>query len=219
MSSPTVTTRAPADDDRGPSVARILGGLLVALVVLSFATVAAALLLSHGVSGNSMLPTVRTGDRLLVLPGHAGQVERLGLAVMTEPRSDNIMVKRVIAVAGDRVQVRVADGAHEVLVQLAGQGPWFRVDQPTWADQSASAGPCCGTDGKGTTQPSIQVVPDGRIFVLGDNPDGSTDSRKFGWIDVATVTGTVTSRIWPLERFGDPGNPPTLTEVPAPAGA
>lgn len=46
------------------------------------------------------------------------------------------------------------------------------------------------------------IVPDGYIFVMGDNRTGSSDSREFGCIPLEKVEGRVTYRLWPLNRFG-----------------
>lgn len=46
------------------------------------------------------------------------------------------------------------------------------------------------------------IVPEGYIFVMGDNRNGSSDSREFGCIPLEKVEGRVTYRIWPLNKFG-----------------
>lgn len=45
-------------------------------------------------------------------------------------------------------------------------------------------------------------VPEGCIFVMGDNREGSLDSRKFGCVPLNKVEGRVSIRIWPLNKFG-----------------
>lgn len=46
------------------------------------------------------------------------------------------------------------------------------------------------------------IVPKGYLFVMGDNRGGSSDSREFGCIPLEKVEGRVTTRIWPLSKFG-----------------
>lgn len=46
------------------------------------------------------------------------------------------------------------------------------------------------------------IVPEGYIFAMGDNREGSVDCRVFGCIPLNKVEGRVTYRIWPLNKFG-----------------
>lgn len=46
------------------------------------------------------------------------------------------------------------------------------------------------------------VVPEGCIFVMGDNRSGSDDSRKFGCVPVEKLEGIVWIRFWPFNLFG-----------------
>ena len=53
----------------------------------------------------------------------------------------------------------------------------------------------------------VQKVADGQVFLLGDNPDRSTDSRHFGWLPAEVVFARV---VWPRARR----NPALLGETP-----
>lgn len=46
------------------------------------------------------------------------------------------------------------------------------------------------------------IVPDGCIFAMGDNREGSKDCRSFGCIPVERVESTFAIRFWPLNKFG-----------------
>ncbi|KAK3119147.1 hypothetical protein QOZ80_9BG0714660 [Eleusine coracana subsp. coracana] len=46
------------------------------------------------------------------------------------------------------------------------------------------------------------VVPQGHVWVQGDNPYASRDSRQFGPVPYGLITGKIFCRVWPLERFG-----------------
>lgn len=46
------------------------------------------------------------------------------------------------------------------------------------------------------------IVPDNCVFVMGDNRDESTDSRRFGCIPIEKLEGKVWIRFWPLNLFG-----------------
>lgn len=93
-------------------------------------------------------------------------------------------IKRVIATAGQHV--KIADG--KVYVD----------NEPLKEDYLK--------EGVYTTELEGQfvdlTVPDGCIYVLGDNRAGSTDSRRFGCIPLEKVEGKVLFRFWPLEVFG-----------------
>ena len=46
------------------------------------------------------------------------------------------------------------------------------------------------------------IVPEGYVFAMGDNREGSQDCRRFGCIPVEKIEGKVLFRLWPLDRFG-----------------
>ncbi len=92
-------------------------------------------------------------------------------------------IKRVIGVAGDHVVIE--DG--EVYVND------MKLEEPYLQDsvKTPTKGPYYDV-----------VVPEGYLFVMGDNRTGSTDSRMLGCIPLNKVEGRVTYRIWPLTAFG-----------------
>ena len=92
----------------------------------------------------------------------------------------NLLIKRVIAVGGD--QVELVEG--EVFVN--GE----RLDEP-YIDTT--------TYSRGETSWS---VPEGKLFVLGDNRENSLDSRVLGFIDTQQVKGKVVFRIFPFSEIG-----------------
>jgi signal peptidase I len=109
------------------------------------------------VSGTSMLPTLRPGDRVLVRRVPVWRVRRDDLVVVRKPRdpAGAWMIKRVVAVPGNPVP------RHEVPVLRTYPG---------------------------------DVVPPGRLVVLGDNPADSYDSRAFGYVRGEAVLGVVVRR-------------------------
>ncbi|MFP5352228.1 MAG: signal peptidase I [Actinomycetota bacterium] len=88
-------------------------------------------------------------------------------------------IKRVIAVAGDRIEGR--DGRVYVNDEP--------IDEPYL------------TDGQQTSPFGPIEIPEGKIFVMGDNRNNSDDSRNFGPIEADTVVGHAFLLIWPPADF------------------
>lgn len=157
------------------------------------------------VEQHSMDRTFAQGDYVLVdrlthlwSPYARGQV-----VVFQPPTSTDLkepLIKRVIGVGGDTVDVR--DG--QVFVNGAG------LDEPYVFD---------GADG--VAEPTIAgdqsrwVVPAGDLFVMGDHRQVSDDSRVFGPIPVSSVIGRGVLRYWPPSEFGIVATP-SYENVPAP---
>jgi signal peptidase I len=194
-------------------VAGISGGVLLGLLlVAAFALIA----LSRPVDGHSMDPTLHNGDRLVVTPGSGGKVNRFDVVELKE--KDETIVKRVIAVPGDRVEITASSTSlYVVLLQKGGTGPWYQVREPAWTGQATMMTYCCEADGTSGSKPRIQTVPAGKFFFLGDNPDVSEDARRFGWGSIADVQGRVGLRVWPLGAAKGIGDAPTLVETATPA--
>lgn len=143
--------------------------------VLALAVVAALVALlrwqvldTERVTGESMAPTLRPGDVLLVARTAAPR-ER-DLVVFRDPVDGARTVKRVVATAGRRVEVR---------------------DAVLFVDGRAVAEP--GVDASlvdGLYYGPVDV-PAGHLLVLGDNRRYSVDSRAYGPVPAAAVTGRV----------------------------
>jgi signal peptidase I len=101
--------------------------------------------------------------------------ESLGLS-----SPDSALIKRVIAVGGQTVEI--VDGR----VLLDG----VSLDEPYLADdvRMADFGPV--------------EVPEGHVFVMGDNRGSSHDSRAFGPIPEGDIVGRAFVRVWPPSRWG-----------------
>lgn len=139
------------------------------------------------VIGSSMSPTLTNGDRLIVWkflyePKNGDPVilsENTGL--------DEALVKRVIAVAGQTVDI---DGEGRVVVdgELLEEGYIMETIAPsTRGDHDYPV-----------------TVPEGCVFVLGDNRNHSTDSRfePVSFVDKDEIIGKVVLRILPMDSIG-----------------
>lgn len=176
----------------------------VVFVIIGTLFINAFVFRSFNVEGPSMEPTMYTGDRLIVnrLPVTLAQIQnkpylpdRGQVIVFKNPAFDNVsneeeyIVKRVIAFAGEHVVLQ--DGNFTVYNEEHPEG--FNPDDDNNGEPKS---PTSGTyDG---------VVPDGTIFVSGDNRVGnfSYDSRNgLGAIPLYDIVGPVGIRIFPFNAI------------------
>jgi signal peptidase I len=194
-------------------IRRLRDALVVVAVLVPMLAVVLAVFTTR-VAGDSMAPTLADGDSLLV--------DRVGVPRTPPQRGDIVLalegdvslVKRVIAVPGDVVEIDSVGPRPVVLLEPGGRGPWMRLDEPYVGGSWAHREFCC--DGRGfdvgmAARP-LRLQPD-RYFLLGDNRDASTDSRRFGLFSTAQIVGRVVMRYWPMDRAGPLGGGPAL--VPA----
>lgn len=129
------------------------------------------------ISSDSMAPTYRRGDEVLVRKAPWGHpdVDRGSVVVFRPPGSDALVVKRVAGTAGDRVEIR--------------DGVLFVDEQEVVEDYVDPA----QVDG---TWFGPVTVARGSVFVLGDNRADSVDSRDYGPIPLDRVVGAVRTRLW-----------------------
>ena len=134
------------------------------------------------VRGHSMEPALLDGDRLIVErsgPTHdACGLDRFDVVILGNPRAPSVdYVKRVVGLPGERVALRGGrlhvDGA--------------RIDE--------GFAPIFDAETTGEV-----AVPEGYVWVLGDNRPVSADSREFGLVPIELVRGRVCARIWPPAR-------------------
>ena len=168
-------------------VQSLVGSVLVVVAIFTF------VIRMMGVDGHSMLNTLQHGDRLLVVNSMLYHDYQYGDIVILRKNGvfdDDPIVKRVIAVEGQTVDIDFVSGA-------------VYVDGKTWTARS--------TDGtvlpigtrviaermEGTEFPL--TVPEGSIFVMGDNRNGSSDSRDYrlGTVDTRYVIGKAAFLIFP----------------------
>lgn len=158
-------------------VAIVVGALAVALVVKTF------FIQAFYIPSGSMFSTLDVGDRVLVnkLSYRLHEVHRGDLVVFEKPDSVQDtgikdLVKRVVALEGEVIEGR--DGK----VHIDGKPlPENYLDEGTI-----------------TADFPRQTIPDGHVFVMGDNRARSQDSRFFDAIDTDLIVGRAFVRVWPL---------------------
>jgi signal peptidase I len=137
---------------------------------------------AYKIPAASMDPTLLVGDMILVDKSAAARAPKRGdLVVFTSPESPKKdFIKRVAAVGGDTVEIR--DKA------LLVNGRPVTETYVIHAEKETIPRDLSPRDNFGPVR-----VPDGFLFLLGDNRDRSYDSRFFGSVAVAKVLGTVRS--------------------------
>ena len=142
-----------------------------------------------GVVGSSMVPTLHEGDMMLVRS--LGYTPKNGDVVVLTKRTfmEEPIVKRVIATGGQTVSIDYA--SNTVYVDgVALQEPY--INEPM-------------LDPASSTMSITEVeVPEGYLFVMGDNRNASTDSRdvRVGLIDQREVLGQAVMILLPFSDFG-----------------
>ena len=138
------------------------------------------------VDGESMVPTLDNGDKLIVWG--AGYEPQRGDVVIVDSYTSygKPLVKRVIAKGGDTIDIDYQNGTVTVNDELLIED---YIAEPTYL-------------GYDVTFP--YVVPEGTVFVMGDNRNASLDSRSsyVGCIDERDILGKVLLCFLPVSDFG-----------------
>jgi signal peptidase I len=206
VEEPAVTS-TPTGKKQGSVIREVIETALIAILI--FVGVR-TLVLNFRVDGSSMLPSLVNGEMLLVnrnsyqsydlytlidwLPGieHADAKEftpfdgpnRGDVIVFNPPvTSDKPYIKRVIGLPGDTVEIK--DG-----------GVWVNgiaLDETYLHGDTTDCQPrACDP----------VVVPEGSVFVLGDNRAHSSDSRYFGTVEISDIVGKAWITYWPIGHIG-----------------
>ena len=143
------------------------------------------------VDGGSMQPTYYDGDRVLV--SALGEPAEQGDVVIVVNALEDPIIKRVIATEGqvvdfDPVQLEVTVDGNTI------PGVRFGIEN----------GITSVVDAPGRVLEFPQTVPEGCVFVLGDNRQNSTDSRfvEVGMIDRRNILGKVIFNLFPISKMG-----------------
>ena len=168
---------------------------------LSTSVLKAEFLEAYNIATGSMYPTLLEKDRVLGLksrPGDAAVAHGQVVLFRSPENRDQIWVKRVIALPGDRIAIengrpvlngqRVEGVLEGDLVREQLGGHSYRL-VPSSASRDLEE----------------RVVPPGHVFVLGDNRRSAKDSRNFGFVPIGDVLGPATYIVLPMgsgDRFG-----------------
>jgi len=141
------------------------------------------------IPSDSMIPTLQVGDRLVIEkvsryfhPPRSGEIIVFEAPAQLRSQGYNngeVFIKRVIAQAGQQVQVHQG----QVIVDGVPLAEPYLTERPDYEWGPAE-------------------VPEGQLFVLGDNRNNSNDSHIWGFLPVEEVVGNAWLRFWPPDRWG-----------------
>jgi signal peptidase I len=158
--------------------------LLVAFVVRTF-------VLAHFVvDGESMMTTLHDGDRVFVnkLSYRLHDPNRGDVVVLHEMHTgvaERDLIKRVIALEGETIEMRNCE------VRIDGEV----LEEPYLDPVEIGPENLCGGDF------GPEVVPEDHVFVMGDNRDGSQDSRAIDAVSEDDIVGRAFVVIWPTGHW------------------
>ncbi|WP_460545609.1 signal peptidase I [Glycomyces halotolerans] len=191
--------------------------ILVAVLVRTF------VVQTYYIPSGSMETTLELNDRVLVnkLVYDFSEPERGDIIVFTAPESwrsnleEDEFIKRVIAVGGDHVVCCDDDGRITVNGYPLDESDYLYVN------------PMTGVQDVPSRDPFDLVVPEGRLWVMGDHRQASGDSREryvrtggdvtASTIDVDAVIGKAFVLFWPFDHATWFDAPDTYEDVPEPS--
>lgn len=158
----------------------IVAALIICVILFSF------FFRLVDVIGSSMYPTLEDADKIIVSNLFYTPKQGDIIVFRKDSYKDEPLVKRIIAVEGQTVDIDFARG----IVYVDGEA----LDEPY------------------INEPTMQhldflgeiTVPEGCVFVMGDNRNHSTDSRddRIGCVDVGYIMGKVYFTVFPIKNFG-----------------
>jgi signal peptidase I len=160
----------------------ILIALIIIVIVRDFVFTPAV------VSGSSMYPNLKNGDRLIV--SRLSNVNRFDEIVFKAPDNPEAeYVKRVIGFPGDTIEIK---------------NNYLYINGEKYSERylkyNREKSPLLMKNFSLKQSFNVERVPKGQLFVLGDNRLISNDSRKFGFVSKKEVIGKVVIRFWPLNK-------------------
>ncbi len=158
----------------------IVSALVVCILVFTFAFRVV------GVIGSSMVPTLEERDRLVISKLFYTPKRGDIVVLRKQEFKDEPLVKRVIATEGETIDIDFTEG----IVYVDG----VALDEP-YVNALVH-------EPEDFTEPV--TVPEGCVFVMGDNRNKSTDSRcaVIGCVDTRLILGKADFRLMPLNRIG-----------------
>jgi signal peptidase I len=156
-----------------------VGALIKALIIAGF--IVLFIVQISVVHGHSMEPNIHPKQRIVIEKAsyRFHEPQRGDIVVIELPGSNSPLIKRVIGLEGETVEIR--DDQVYIDGRLLNESYLTNIQQ---ADYGPTA------------------VPVEHVFVMGDNRPYSRDSRAFGPVDIFRITGRAWFSMWPIDEFG-----------------
>lgn len=158
--------------------------IVIAFVVRSF------LMTPIEVKGASMEPTLHSQERMFVTK--IGEPKRFDIVVF-HATEDKDYIKRVIGLPGDRIEYK------DDVLYINGKS--YEEPYLEESKKRINNGLLTGSFTLSETPVDSEVVPEGHIFVLGDNRRKSEDSRHIGAVPIESIIGTTKVVFYPLKEM------------------
>lgn len=191
------------------------------VMILIISSLRSALADWNDVPTGSMKPTIQEGDRVVVnklaydlkVPftmielAKWSDPKRGDIVVLFSPEDGQRLVKRVVAVPGDKIEMRdeqllvngqAAQWKPIGMSYVPYQGPVAIFDESLAGKTHKIMLTTNGRSDRATFGP--QTVPPGQYYVMGDNRDNSKDSRYIGYIERRRIVGKALAVAFSLDR-------------------
>jgi signal peptidase I len=173
ISSSTSEIRQPTE----VVVREIVETLLLTFFIFWFVN---SLVGRYRIDGSSMNPTLQHGEYLLInnLSYYLNEPERGDIIVFHHPNSDLNLIKRVIGLPGDQIEI---SDQHVKVNGVILDEPYIQAE-PTYSGN--------------------WTVPEGQYFVLGDNRNSSSDSHSWQYLPRENIIGKAIFIYYPFTDWG-----------------
>ena len=152
------------------------------MIVLAIVLIRTFVITPVMVSGDSMNPTLENGE-ILLLNKLENDYERFDIVIIDFDNGivKEKLIKRIIGLPGEKIEY------------ISGK---LYINDKYVKDEFESSTYDFSTLSLG------DKIPEGKYLVLGDNRTNSSDSRMLGLIDKKDIEGSISSRIYPFNKFG-----------------